>query len=43
VVILVVTEEGTTQVFRKNKADYLPQLKDAITDFYKWVEKNENN
>jgi ATP-dependent exoDNAse (exonuclease V) beta subunit len=43
VVILVVTEEGTTQVFKKNKADYLPQLKDAITDFYKWVEKNENN
>ena len=24
IVILVVTEEGTTQVFKKNKNDYLP-------------------
>tara|TARA_B100000963_G_scaffold327369_1_gene315066 strand:+ start:713 stop:1405 length:693 start_codon:yes stop_codon:yes gene_type:complete len=43
VVILITTEEGTTQVFKKNSIDYLPQLKDAIEKFYDWVEKNENN
>ena len=43
VVILIVTEEGTTQIFKKNKNDYLPKLKDAIEKFYKWVETNERN
>ena len=43
VVILIVTEEGTTQIFKKNKNDYLPKLKDAIEKFYKWVETNEKN
>ena len=43
VVILITTEEGTTQVFKKNSIEYLPQLKDAIEKFYDWVEKNENN
>ena len=43
VVILVVTEEGTTQVFKKNKNDYLPKLKEAVEKFYEWVEKNEKN
>ena len=42
VVILIVTEEGTTQIFKKNKNDYLPKLKDAIEKFYKWVENGEN-
>ena len=41
VVILICTEEGTTQVFKKNKVDYLPQLKEAVEDFYKWQE-NKN-
>jgi hypothetical protein len=36
----VVTEEGTTQVFKKNKQDYLPKLKEAIENFYKWIEDN---
>ena len=43
VVILVVTEEGTTQVFKKNKNDYLPKLKEAVEKFYEWIEKNEKN
>ena len=43
VVILIVTEEGTTQIFKKNKNDYLPKLKDAIEKFYEWVETNEKN
>ena len=43
VVILVVTEQGTTQVFKKNKNDYLPKLKEAVEKFYEWVEKNEKN
>jgi len=41
VVILVVTEEGTTQVFTKRVDDYLPKLKEAIENFYKWVETND--
>jgi len=41
VVILITTEEGTTQVFKKKKIDYLPQLKEAVSDFYKWQE-NKN-
>tara|TARA_Y100001938_G_C8072746_1_gene424119 strand:+ start:487 stop:1185 length:699 start_codon:yes stop_codon:yes gene_type:complete len=43
VVILVVTEQGTTQVFKKNKNDYLSKLKEAVEKFYEWVEKNEKN
>jgi len=39
VVILITTEEGTTQVFKKKKVDYLPLLKEAVSDFYKWQEK----
>ena len=41
VVILITTEEGTTQVFKKKKIDYLPLLKEAVSDFYKWQE-NKN-
>ena len=41
IVILVVTEEGTTQIFKKNKQEYLPKLKEAIESFYKWVENND--
>jgi len=42
VVILIVTEEGTTQIFKKNKKDYLPKLKDAIEQFYEWVENGKD-
>ena len=42
VVILIVTEEGTTQIFKKNKNDYLPKLKDAIEQFYEWVENGKD-
>ena len=41
IVILVVTEEGTSQIFKKNKQEYLPKLKEAIESFYKWVENND--
>ena len=41
VVILITTEEGTTQVFTKNKVDYLPKLKEAVEDFYKWIENKK--
>ena len=43
IVILIVTEEGTTQVFKKNKVDYLPKLKQAVEDFYKWIENNDKS
>jgi hypothetical protein len=38
VVILVVTEDGTTQEFIKKKYEYLPLLTETIK---KWEEKNE--
>ena len=38
VVILVVTEDGTTQEFIKKKHDYLPMLTESI---HRWEEKNE--
>ena len=41
VVILMVNEEGTIQVFKKNKVDYLPKLKEAVEAFYKWVEEKK--
>ncbi len=43
VVILVITSDGATQVFKKNKNDYLPQLKEAVENFYKWIENEKNN
>ena len=41
VVILMVNEEGTIQVFKNNKVDYLPKLKEAVEAFYKWVEEKK--
>ncbi len=35
IVILIVTEEGSTQTFVKDKKDYLPLLKPAIEEFHK--------
>jgi genome maintenance exonuclease 1 len=43
IVILVVTEDGSTQVFKKKKHEYLPELKVSIEKFYEWIEKNEKN
>ena len=43
IVILVVTEDGSTQVFKKNKKDYLPLLKEAIEEFYRSIENEKNN
>ena len=43
IVILVVTEDGATQVFKKNKKDYLPLLKEAIEEFYRWIENEKTN
>ena len=40
IVILIVTEEGATQTFVKNKKDYLPLLKPAIEEFHRKF-KNE--
>ena len=41
IVILIVTEEGGTQTFVKNKKDYLPLLKPAIEEFHKKFKENE--
>ena len=35
VVILITTEQGTTQVFKKNPHDYLEKLKQYVEEFYK--------
>ena len=40
IVILIVTEEGTTQVFKKDKKPYLEKLEESIKHFYDWIEKN---
>ena len=40
IVILIVTEEGATQTFVKNKKDYLPLLKPAIEEFHKKFKEN---
>ncbi len=43
IVILIVTEEGATQTFIKNKNDYLPLLKPAIEEFNRKFKENEKN
>jgi len=35
IVILITTEQGTTEVVKKNHADYLPKLKEYVEEFYK--------
>ena len=37
VVILITTEQGTTQVFKKNPHDYLEKLKQYVEEFYKTI------
>ena len=39
IVILIASEDGTTQAFVKNKADYEKELGKAIEDFYKYYEE----
>ena len=40
VVILVVTEDGTVQEFIKDKEEYLPMLKETVTE---WSVQNETS
>ncbi len=40
IVIVIVTEEGSTQTLIKNKKDYLPLLKPAIEEFHKKFKQN---
>ena len=35
IVILITTEQGTTQVFKKNPYDYLEKLEKYVEEFYK--------
>ena len=34
---------GIEFLFKKNKVDYLPKLKQAVEDFYKWIEREKND
>ena len=43
IVILIVTEDGETQVFKKDKKQYLTPLKESIEEFYKSIENEKNN
>ena len=40
IVILIASEDGTTQAFIKNKADYEKELGKAIEGFYKYLQKH---
>ena len=42
VVILITTEQGTTQVFKKNPYDYLDKLKETVEEFYKTLPGEAN-
>jgi hypothetical protein len=39
IVILLASEDGSTQVFVKNPKDYMEPLKQCISDFYKYYEE----
>jgi genome maintenance exonuclease 1 len=43
IVILIVTEDGGTQVFKKDKQQYLVPLKESIEEFYKSIENEKTN
>ena len=43
IVILIVTEDGATQVFKKDKQQYLAPLKESIEEFYKSIENEKTN
>ena len=43
IVILIASEDGTTQAFVKNKADYEKELGEAIQSFYKYYEEQNKD
>ena len=43
IVILIAREDGTTQAFIKNKADYEKELGTAIQNFYKYYEEQNKD
>ena len=43
IVILIASEDGTTQAFIKNKADYEKELGTAIQNFYKYYEEQNKD
>tara|TARA_B100001778_G_scaffold254994_1_gene215047 strand:+ start:357 stop:1052 length:696 start_codon:yes stop_codon:yes gene_type:complete len=43
IVILIASEDGTTQAFVKNKADYEKELGTAIQNFYKYYEEQNKD
>ena len=43
IVILIASEDGTTQSFIKNKADYEKELGEAIQSFYKYYEEKNKD
>tara|TARA_B100000212_G_C27354409_1_gene525180 strand:+ start:667 stop:1353 length:687 start_codon:yes stop_codon:yes gene_type:complete len=42
IVILITTEQGTTQVFKKKPEDYLGKLKEYVEEFYKTLPRETN-
>jgi len=43
IVILIASEDGTSQVFVKEKKDYIPKLTKSIEEFYKYYEEQNKN
>ena len=43
IVILIASEDGTTQAFIKNKADYEEELGKSIQNFYKYFEEKQKD
>ena len=43
IVILIASEDGTTQAFIKDKKDYIEPLKKEIADFYKYFEEQNKD
>jgi genome maintenance exonuclease 1 len=41
IVILIASEDGTSQAFVKNKADYIEKLGKTIQEFYKYLEEKK--
>ena len=43
IVILIASEDGTTQAFIKDKKDYIEPLKKEIAYFYKYFEEQNKD
>jgi hypothetical protein len=43
IVILIASEDGTTQAFIKQKADYKKELMESIDGFYKYFEEKNKD